>query len=215
MSTAGAVRALGAHVELDLDDDLIRVTGVGLRGLTPPAGPVDCGNAGTLMRLISGILAGQTGRFELVGDAASPGGRRSASPGRCARWAHRSRPPTATRRSRSPAARCRINPGYGLWVVPGGFVDMGEVVEEAVVRETQEETYLTVRPAPGLLNIYSYPDHRTIIAAYVTEYVSGELGAGNETLEARVFGLKEIPWPQIAFSSTKEALREYISRFGQ
>ena len=79
--------------------------------------------------------------------------------------------------------RRAINPGYGLWVVPGGFVDMGEVVEEAVVRETQEETYLTVRPI-HLLNIYSYPDHRTIIAAYVTEYVSGELGAGDETLEA-------------------------------
>ncbi len=68
MSTADAVRALGATVELDLDSDLIRVTGVGLRGLTPPAGPVDCGNAGTLMRLISGILAGQPGRFELIGD---------------------------------------------------------------------------------------------------------------------------------------------------
>ena len=110
--------------------------------------------------------------------------------------------------------RRAINPGYGLWVVPGGFVDMGEVVEEAVVRETQEETFLTVRPI-RLLNIYSYPGHRTIIAAYVTEYVSGELGAGDETLEARVFGLKEIPWPKIAFSSTKEALREYISRYGQ
>jgi ADP-ribose pyrophosphatase YjhB (NUDIX family) len=110
--------------------------------------------------------------------------------------------------------RRAINPGYGLWVVPGGFVDMGEVVEEAVVRETREETFLTVRPI-RLLNIYSYPDHRTIIAAYVTEYVSGQLGAGDETLEARVFGLKEIPWPKIAFSSTKEALREYISRYGQ
>jgi 8-oxo-dGTP diphosphatase len=106
--------------------------------------------------------------------------------------------------------RRSINPGYGLWVVPGGFVDLGEVVEEAMVRETQEETHLTVRPL-RLLNIYSYPDHRTIIAAYVAEYVSGVLTAGDETLEARVFGLKEIPWPRIAFSSTKEALREYLN----
>ena len=97
--------------------------------------------------------------------------------------------------------------GHACWVD-------GYVVEEAVVRETQEETFLTVRPI-RLLNIYSYPDKRTIIAAYVTEYVSGQLGAGDETLEARVFGLKEIPWPKIAFSSTKEALREYISRYGQ
>jgi len=110
--------------------------------------------------------------------------------------------------------RRAIEPGYGLWVVPGGFVDLGEVVEEALVREVQEETLLTVRPL-RLLNIYSYPNHRTIIAAYVTEYVSGELTAGDETLEARVFKLREIPWPQIAFSSTQEALREYISRYGQ
>ena len=110
--------------------------------------------------------------------------------------------------------RRAINPGYGLWVLPGGFVDLGEVVEDALVRETQEETQLTVRPI-RLLNIYSYRDHRTIIAAYVTEYVSGELAAGDETLEARVFGFKEIPWPRIAFSTTEEALREYISGFGQ
>jgi 8-oxo-dGTP diphosphatase len=110
--------------------------------------------------------------------------------------------------------RRAINPGYGLWVVPGGFVDLGEVLEDALVRETQEETLLTVRPI-RLLNIYSYPDHRTVIAAYVTEYLSGELTAGDETLEARVFGIKEIPWPQIAFSSTQEALREYISQYSR
>lgn len=69
LSTVAAVRALGARVELAPDEDVIRVTGVGLRGLTPPAGPVDCGNAGTLMRLLQGVLAGQAGRFELTGDA--------------------------------------------------------------------------------------------------------------------------------------------------
>jgi 8-oxo-dGTP diphosphatase len=110
--------------------------------------------------------------------------------------------------------RRAIDPGYGLWVVPGGFVDRGEVVEEAVVRETQEETHLTVRPL-RLLNIYSYANTPTVVTAYVTEYVSGVLAAGDETLEARVFGLKEIPWPQIAFSSTKEALREYLSQYSR
>jgi 8-oxo-dGTP diphosphatase len=105
--------------------------------------------------------------------------------------------------------RRAINPGYGLWVVPGGFVDLGEVVEEALIRETQEETRLTVRPVQ-LLNIYSYPDHRTVIAAYEAEYISGELAAADEALEARIFGFNEIPWPHIAFSSTKEALREYL-----
>jgi 3-phosphoshikimate 1-carboxyvinyltransferase len=66
LSTAAAVQALGAGVEVDRAS--LRVAGVGLRGLREPAGPLDCGNAGTLMRLAPGILAGQGGRFELVGD---------------------------------------------------------------------------------------------------------------------------------------------------
>jgi 3-phosphoshikimate 1-carboxyvinyltransferase len=66
LSTVGAVRALGAEVELE--GQSARVSGVGLRGLRAPAGPLDCGNAGTLMRLLPGLLAGQEGRFELVGD---------------------------------------------------------------------------------------------------------------------------------------------------
>ena len=66
-STLGAVRALGVQVDEE-DVDTLVVHGVGLRGLREPAGPLDCGNAGTLARLVTGILAFQTGRFELVGD---------------------------------------------------------------------------------------------------------------------------------------------------
>ncbi|MDQ3669093.1 MAG: 3-phosphoshikimate 1-carboxyvinyltransferase [Actinomycetota bacterium] len=66
LATAGAVRALGVGVEID--GDRARVGGVGLHGLRPPQEPLDCGNAGTLMRLLAGILAGHDGRFELVGD---------------------------------------------------------------------------------------------------------------------------------------------------
>jgi len=50
------------------DVDTLTVSGVGLRGLRASTAPIDCGNAATLMRLLSGILAGQDGRFELVGD---------------------------------------------------------------------------------------------------------------------------------------------------
>jgi 3-phosphoshikimate 1-carboxyvinyltransferase len=67
LSTAAAVRALGAGVEAD--GDSVRVAGVGLRGLRAPTEPLDCGNAGTLMRLLPGLLVGQEGRFQLVGDA--------------------------------------------------------------------------------------------------------------------------------------------------
>jgi 3-phosphoshikimate 1-carboxyvinyltransferase len=61
-------RALGAEVS-EPDDDVVRVRGLGLRGLREPESPLDCGNAGTVMRLAAGLLAGQEGRrFELVGD---------------------------------------------------------------------------------------------------------------------------------------------------
>ena len=107
--------------------------------------------------------------------------------------------------------RRSIDPGYGLWVAPGGFVDVGERVEETVARETLEETFLVVRPV-RLINVYSYSDSPTVVVAYLTEYVAGELGPGDETLEARVFALGEIPWEQIAFRSTKQALEAYLKR---
>jgi 3-phosphoshikimate 1-carboxyvinyltransferase len=66
-STIAAVRALGVYVDETADAELV-VHGVGLRGLEPPAGPIDAGNAGTLLRLLTGVLAGQDGRFELTGD---------------------------------------------------------------------------------------------------------------------------------------------------
>ena len=66
-SALSVVRQLGAEVDDD-GSETIRVRGVGLRGLRAPDGPLDFGNAGTVMRLAAGILAGQEGRFELVGD---------------------------------------------------------------------------------------------------------------------------------------------------
>jgi 3-phosphoshikimate 1-carboxyvinyltransferase len=67
-STIAAVRALGVDVE-EHDIDTLTVHGVGVRGLRAPDGPIDCGNAGTLVRLVAGILAGQGEQeFELTGD---------------------------------------------------------------------------------------------------------------------------------------------------
>jgi 3-phosphoshikimate 1-carboxyvinyltransferase len=66
-------RALGAEVD-EPADEVVRVRGLGLRGLREPDAPLDCANAGTVMRLVSGLLAGQEGRrFELVGDESLSG----------------------------------------------------------------------------------------------------------------------------------------------
>jgi 3-phosphoshikimate 1-carboxyvinyltransferase len=66
-ATVAAVRALGVAVE-DEDVDTVVLAGVGLRGLREPSGPIECANAGTLARLLTGVLSSQRGRFELVGD---------------------------------------------------------------------------------------------------------------------------------------------------
>jgi 3-phosphoshikimate 1-carboxyvinyltransferase len=66
-STLAAVRALGVRVDEE-DVDTLVVHGAALDGLREPDGQIDCGNAGTLVRLLAGILAFQQGTFELVGD---------------------------------------------------------------------------------------------------------------------------------------------------
>jgi 3-phosphoshikimate 1-carboxyvinyltransferase len=66
-ATVAAVRSLGVDV-YEAGPETLRVFGAGLRGLRPPAEPIDCGNAGTLMRLLPGLLSGQEGRFVLTGD---------------------------------------------------------------------------------------------------------------------------------------------------
>jgi 3-phosphoshikimate 1-carboxyvinyltransferase len=68
LATVATMEALGVDIERP-EDDVLHVRGVGLRGLRAPEGRIDVENAGTLMRLLPGILAGQTGEFVLDGDA--------------------------------------------------------------------------------------------------------------------------------------------------
>jgi len=106
--------------------------------------------------------------------------------------------------------RRAIEPGYGLWVFPGGYVDRGERVAEAAVREAREESGLDVR-IDGLVNIYSYGGTAPIIIVYSATKMGGELCTDEECLEARLFTRDEIPWSALAFRSTQEALEDYFN----
>ncbi len=66
-STLGCMQALGAQVKR-IDGDAVEITGVGGH-VTPSAEALDCGNSGSTMRMMSGLLAPQEGRFTLIGDA--------------------------------------------------------------------------------------------------------------------------------------------------
>jgi 8-oxo-dGTP diphosphatase len=109
--------------------------------------------------------------------------------------------------------RRAIDPGYGKWVFPGGYVDRGEPVQVAAVREAREETGLDVR-LERLVNIYSYPGRAPIIIVYEASLTGGELACDEEGLEAAFFPPDAIPWDQLAFRSTHEALREFLQRLG-
>jgi len=106
--------------------------------------------------------------------------------------------------------RRAIEPGYGLWVFPGGYVDRGEEITSAAVREAREEAGLEVR-LDGLVNIYSYPGRPLIIVVYAATALSGELCTDDECLEAGLFTPEEIPWDSLAFQSTYDALQQYLA----
>lgn len=105
--------------------------------------------------------------------------------------------------------RRAIEPGYGLWVFPGGYVDRGEEITAAAIREAREESGLDVR-LDALVNIYSYSGNSPIIIVYAATVVGGELCGDEECLEARLFDADTIPWNELAFRSTTEALRDYL-----
>ena len=105
--------------------------------------------------------------------------------------------------------RRAIEPGYGRWVFPGGYVDRGEEVRAAAVREAREETGLDVR-LDRLINIYSYAGRVPVIVVYAATMLGGCLDCDEEGLEVRFFTPEQIPWGELAFRSTKEALREFL-----
>jgi ADP-ribose pyrophosphatase YjhB (NUDIX family) len=105
-----------------------------------------------------------------------------------------------------------IEPGYGKWVFPGGFVDRGETVVEAAIRETWEEANVEVR-VRELVDVFSYSGAPVIVAVYAADIVSGEPRAADQSLELDTFGPAEIPWEDLAFPSTHDALRAYARRY--
>ncbi len=91
-------------------------------------------------------------------------------------------------------------------------MDRGESVGDAAIREAKEESLLDVGLC-ALLGVYSYPRSPNIIVVFAAEVVGGELGAGDESLEAKAFSVSDIPWDGLAFTSTREALIDYIKLY--
>ena len=96
------------------------------------------------------------------------------------------------RQGRVLMVRRANQPGYGLWSVPGGYVDRGEVVESAAVREVQEETGLLVA-IEGFIGLFSEAGSPVIVAAFSAAETGGVLQAGPEALDVDFFDHNALP----------------------
>lgn len=114
-----------------------------------------------------------------------------------------------TDENRIVLVRRAIQPGYGRWVFPGGYVDRGEPLILAAIREAREECGLEIS-IHGLVNVYSYVGRAPVIIVYAATAIAGELQADDESLEAGLFETTAVPWDELAFQSTGDALRDYL-----
>jgi len=107
--------------------------------------------------------------------------------------------------------RRAIDPAHGKWTFPGGYVDWGETVDAAALRETWEETGLTVRLG-GLIGVYSYPNAPVVIVVYRARVLGGTLTLCHENDRLEWVTPAEVLWDELAFPSTVEAMRDFLAR---
>lgn len=103
-----------------------------------------------------------------------------------------------------------IEPARGKWTYPAGYQEIGESVVQAAERETWEEIRARVRDIRPL-SVYSYADAAVVTIVFVARLKPGERPSpGEESQEIALFAPRDIPWRDLAFRSTTQALRDWL-----
>jgi ADP-ribose pyrophosphatase YjhB (NUDIX family) len=116
----------------------------------------------------------------------------------------------ATWEERILLCRRAIEPRYGRWTLPAGFMENGETTMQAAIRETLEEACARIE-IDALSSLVSVPGFDQVHLFYRGRLSDADIGAGPESLESALFRENEIPWPEIAFQSVTLALRAFLT----
>src|SRR5688572_18287938 len=111
-----------------------------------------------------------------------------------------------------------IEPRWGKWTLPAGFMELGETAPDGAARETDEEAGAQFE-MEGLITVLSVPRVGQVHMYWIAKLLSDRFDPGPETIEARLFAEDEIPWDEIAFKTVQETLKCYFAdrragRFG-
>ena len=102
-----------------------------------------------------------------------------------------------------------IEPRYGLWTLPAGFMENGETTEQGAVREAWEEA-LATPIIEQLYTLFNLPHINQVYFFYKAQLANGEFGIGEESLAAELFSEEDIPWEQLAFPVVTRTLQCYF-----
>ncbi len=102
-----------------------------------------------------------------------------------------------------------IEPRLGFWNVPAGFLEIDETVEEGAVREVLEEANISVKII-SLHTVYSIPRFGHVYLHFLAQMPDLNFSCGDESLEVQLFKEDEIPWEDMAFSSSTFCVERYF-----
>lgn len=102
-----------------------------------------------------------------------------------------------------------IEPRWGKWTLPAGFMELGETTAQGAARETIEEAGAQF-DLEDLFTVMSVPRVGQVHLYYRARLTSDRFEPGHETLEARLFREEDIPWEELAFRTVRETLQRFF-----
>ena len=103
-----------------------------------------------------------------------------------------------------------IEPRYGLWTLPAGFMENGETTAEGAARETWEEARARVDDLE-LYRVFDVPYISQVYMFYLCRLIDGDFGVGPESLETQLCSREGVPWDEIAFPVVKKTLTDFFN----